>query len=114
MQGFRILLVTIFVVITLYTAVVIANHGPNLLPVFFGDMAAMAWPGQFNLDFMCLLMLSALWVSWRSGFSPAGLTLGTLAFFGGALFLSVYLLIESFRVKGDIAALLLGPVRAAA
>ncbi len=68
----------------------------------------MAWPGQFNFDFMCLLILSGLWVAWRQKFSPAGLGLGLLAFFGGALFLSGYLLIESFRGYQSIEALLLG------
>ncbi len=63
MGRFRILLAVIFVAIAGYTAIVIANHGMNLLPVFFGDMATMAWPGQFNLDFMCMLTLSALWVA---------------------------------------------------
>ena len=38
-------------VIVGYTSVTIAGHGWNLLPVFFGQMVAMGWPGQFNLDF---------------------------------------------------------------
>ena len=50
MTGFRVLLAAIFETIAVYTAVVIADHGMNLLPVFFGDMAKMEWPGQFNLD----------------------------------------------------------------
>lgn len=111
MSAFRTLLAGIFLAIFGYTAVVISDHGIGLLPVFFGDMAKMGWPGQFNLDFMCLLALSGLWVSWRHHFSGAGLALGILAFFGGALFLSVYLLVESFRARGDAKALLLGPVR---
>ena len=111
MTLFRLLLISIFTAITLYTAVVIANHGLNLLPVFFGDMAALAWPGQFNLDFMCMLALSGLWVAWRHRFSGAGVALGVVAFFGGALFLSVYLLVESFRTQGNVAALLLGQQR---
>ena len=113
MTLFRLLLISIFTAITLYTAVVIANHGLNLLPVFFGDMAALAWPGQFNLDFMCMLALSGLWVAWRHRFSGAAIALGLVAFFGGALFLSVYLLVESFRTKGNVAALLLGRQREA-
>jgi hypothetical protein len=39
--------------------------------------------------------------------------LGLCAFFGGALFLSLYLFIESFRTKGDVTALLLGENRGA-
>jgi len=31
----------------------------------------MQWPGQFNLDFMCMLLLAGLWVSWRHRFSVA-------------------------------------------
>jgi hypothetical protein len=108
---FRLLLILIFTAITLYTGVVIANHGINLLPVFFGDMAMLAWPGQFNLDFMCMLALSGLWVAWRHRFSGVGVALGIVAILGGALFLSAYLLVESFRAQGDVAALLLGQHR---
>jgi hypothetical protein len=108
MTIFRLLLVLIFAAISLYTAVVVAHHGLSLLSVFFGDMARMAWPGQFNLDFMCMLALSGLWVTWRHRFSAAGVALGVMAFLGGALFLSAYLLVESFRTGGSVEALLLG------
>jgi hypothetical protein len=108
MTIFRLLLVLIFAAISLYTAVVVAHHGLGLLSVFFGDMASMAWPGQFNLDFMCMLALSGLWVAWRHRFSAAGAALGVMAFLGGALFLSAYLLVESFRTGGSVEALLLG------
>ena len=108
MTPFRLLLATIFVAILGYTAVVVQNHGLGLLAVFFGDMAVMGWPGQFNLDFMCMLTLSGLWVAWRHGFGATGIALGLVALFGGALFLSLYLLIESVRARGDVRALLLG------
>lgn len=108
MNAFRILLVVIFLAISGYTVVVINNHGIGLLPVFFGDIAEMGWPGQFNLDFMCFLALSALWVSWRHEFSAVGLLLGVCAFFGGALFLSIYLFIQSYRVNGNVNLLLMG------
>lgn len=108
MTYLRIFLIVIFLTITAYTGVVAMNHGMNLLPVFFGDMAKLAWPGQFNLDFMFMLMLAGLWVAWRHGFSGLGLALGLTAVFGGALFLSAYLLIESYRCGGDVRALLLG------
>lgn len=111
MGALRIYLSIIFVVILGYTSVTIANHGMNLLPVFFGDMATMAWPGQFNLDFMFMLTLSGLWVAWRHQFTPGGLALGLLAFFGGAMFLSTYLLILTSRDR-DVRRLLLGPGRA--
>jgi hypothetical protein len=113
MMGFRILLVLLLLALTAYTGVVIANHGWNLLPVFFGDMAAMNWPGQFNTDFMGFLILSGLWTAWRHHFSPLGLLLGLIAVFGGMMFLTIYLLVASFAVQGDVKALLLGARRAA-
>ncbi|MEZ5558002.1 MAG: hypothetical protein R3E86_05570 [Pseudomonadales bacterium] len=112
MAAFRVLLVAIFVAIAVYTAIVAANHGLGLLEVFFRDIAAMGWPGQFNLDFMCFLALSALWLAWRHEFSAAGIALGIVGFFGGALFLSLYLLVVSLSVRGDVNALLLGTGRA--
>jgi hypothetical protein len=111
---FRVLLATMLVTLTAYTAVVVANHGLNLLPVFFGDIGKMAWPGQFNLDFSGFLVLSALWTAWRHHFSPLGLALALIAFFGGMGFLATYLLWASFHVKGDVKALLLGVKRASA
>ena len=111
MPAFRALLLLILLVLSAYTAVVVSNHGWDLLSVFFGDMARMAWPGQFNLDFLFMLTLSAVWVAWRHNFSTAGLALGALAFFGGALFLSVYLLILTWRVQGDPRRLLLGEMQ---
>ena len=101
------------VVLSIYTGIVIANHGANLIPVFFNDMAAMAWPGQFNLDFLGFLILSALWVGWRHEYSLTGWLLTPLALFGGMLFLTVYILVISFRVNGDLKALLVGEGRAA-
>jgi len=97
-----------FGALMVYTAVVSANHGWNLLSIFFGDMATMTWPGQFDLDFMFMLLLSGLWVAWRHRFSAAGLVLGIVAVFGGALFLSIYLLVVSLRAKGDMREMLLG------
>jgi hypothetical protein len=103
----RTVLVIHFAILLAYTLIVIENHGMTLFPVFFGDMAAMAWPGQFNLDFAGFLALSALWTAWRNGFSALGLLLAVVAFFGGMAFLSAYLLILSLGTT-DIRDLLLG------
>jgi hypothetical protein len=108
MSLFRALLVLFFLLVSVYTGLVIRDHGWDLFAVFFGDMAKVGWPGQFNLDFTCMLALSGLWVAYRHRFRPAGIALGLGAFIGGVLFLSVYLLVVSFRVKGDVRALLLG------
>ncbi len=109
MLPLRLLLSLMFAAIVAYTGVVIARHGLGFLPVFFGDMASMGWSGQFNLDFMGLLTLSALWVAWRHRFSAVGIALALLALVGGTPFLCVYLLTASARSGGDIRAMLLGP-----
>lgn len=110
----RGLLVGMWTVLTVYTVIVVENHGMGLFAVFFGDMAKMDWPGQFNLDFMFMLALSATWVAWRHAFTAGGLALAVLAFNGGASFLTLYLLVVSFQEKGDMRSILLGPGRAAA
>ena len=113
MGTFRGVLAALFAIIVAYTAVVVAHHGLGLLPIFFGDIAKMEWPGQFNVDFSGFLLLSGLWLAWRHEFSALGVALGVLAVFGGMPLLSAYLFFASRRVDGDWAALLLGPARAA-
>jgi hypothetical protein len=111
MTGFRMVLVAAWFALAFYTGAVIAEHGLGLLPVFFGDIAAVKWPGQFNADFLCFLGLSAIWTAWRNSFSPFGLALAAVAFVGGAGFLLPYLLILSIQFRGDVAAMLMGPAR---
>lgn len=112
MGAFRMLLLGLIIAMVGYTGVVISTHGWNLLPIFFGDIAAMTWPGQFNLDFLGFLVLSGVWLAWRHHFSPIGLGLGLMGLSGGILFLAPYLLIASYRAEGDVRILFLGKSRA--
>lgn len=114
MAAFRVYLVILFVSLGAYTLVVGLNHGWNLIPVFFADISAMAWPGQFNFDFLTFLTLSAFWLAWRHRFTPGGIALGVLGFFGGMMVLAPYLIWASLEAKGDVKVLLLGSERAAA
>ncbi len=113
MAVFRLFLVAAWITLTAYTAVVAANHGLGLFPIFFHDIGALNWPGQFDLDFLIMLLFSALWVAWRNGYSALRLGLAVLALVGGSLFLSTYLLILSFTAKGNLRQVLLGEQRAA-
>lgn len=108
---FRVYLAIIFVAVSIYTVPVVLEHGFILFQVFFSDMAEMGWPGQFNFDFMMMLLMSATWVAWRHRFSVGGLVLAIPAFLGGAPFLTVYLLYQSFQTD-DVATLFLGANRA--
>ena len=111
MSAFRLLLVAMMVGIVSITSIVGLKHGWNFMPIFFRDIASLTWPGMFNFDLMCFLLLSALWLAWRHQFSPCGLLLGLIGFFGGTMFLAPYLLIVSFSAKGDMAEILLGKTR---
>jgi hypothetical protein len=112
MNAFRLLLVAIVAVVGIYTSITIAQQGLGLYTVFFGDMMEMTWRGQFNLDFLCFLLLSGVWVAWRHAFSAAGLVLGFAAFNLGAPFLAGYLLVQSYRTNGNVSAMLLGEAKA--
>ncbi len=112
MTMFRLFLATFLVVLVGYTMVVVNNYGLTLFPQFFGDIAAMTWPGQFNLDFLGFLMLSAIWVAWRNQFTPASLLLALIAFLGGMTFLPPYLIYRSFQTNGNLNQMLLGEQRA--
>lgn len=113
MTALRIFLAAIGLTILVYTLPVIANHGTDLLPIFFGDIARMEWPGQFNVDFSSFLLMTMLWVAWRNNFSLPGLLLACLVPVGGGMFTSIYVLLLTFSLKGDIVAVLLGKDRAA-
>jgi hypothetical protein len=112
MQLFRIYLVVVLACLTGYTLVVGINHGWNLLPIFFSNIADMTWSGQFNLDFTIFLALSGIWVAWRHQFTGSGIALGIVAFFGGMMFLAPYLLWASAKSGDDAKVLLLGAGRA--
>ena len=96
MNAFRTLLVLMMISLVAYTLTAGVNHGWNLFPLFFGEIAAMTWSGQFNLDFTYFLVLSGLWIAWRHQFSPVGLILGLIATVGGIIFVAPYLLFATF------------------
>ncbi|NLR73057.1 hypothetical protein HGI47_19495 [Novosphingobium sp. ERN07] len=107
-MAFRIYLVMAWCALVAFTAVVMANHGSDLLPVFFGDIAAGGWPGQFNADFTTMLALSALWCGWRGKWTPLALGHAVLAFVGGGVVLMATLLVLHIRHHGDMRKVLLG------
>ena len=97
-----------FLTLLAYTLVAVNNDGLDLITPALRDLAALGWPGQFHLDFLTYLILSALWIAWRHQFSAAGIALGLVASVGGILFFSAYLLIASFQANGDPTKILLG------
>lgn len=108
MNMFRLLLAVIFIAIGVYTVPVLLSEGLTLFGVFFGDIAKFGWSGQFNLDFLGMLILSAFWTAWRNDFSPSGMALAILALLFGAPFLTMYLLYLSFSTNGNPKRMLIG------
>ncbi len=86
---------------------VVASYGPSFLPTFISDITAVTWNGQFNLDFLGYLLISALWVAWRHGFSAAGIVLALIASVGGMLSFGPYLLYATLNA-GDLKTVALG------
>lgn len=74
---------------------------------FFGDLGH-PWRAQFNTDFFFVLLLIAAWMLWHARSRLLGLAFAVLSVMGGGLFTFAYLLVQSFRTKGNIAAVLLG------
>jgi hypothetical protein len=103
-----VLAIILWLVLAGYTAFVVTAHGLGLLPIFFGDIATLTWPGQFNLDFLFMLIISASWTVWRNGATIQGIGLGLIAFFFGSAFLLAYLPWLIWKHDADPRAVLLG------
>lgn len=108
MQAFRTLLIAMTIIILVMTAAAVWNGGLDLLTHYFGAIIALTWQGQFNVDFACYLVLSGVWMTWRSGFTTRGVALGVLTPPLGILFLAPYLLYLIGKSGRDVRKLLLG------
>lgn len=113
MNAFRTLLVLMTIGILAYTLMTGINHGWNLFPFFLGEILALTWSGQFNVDFTCFLILAGVWIAWRHHFSPGGIALGLIGTVGGIMVVAPYLLFATFQTRGDMGAILLGNKRIA-
>ena len=111
MTVFRTLLGLLYVVFAGYTVAVMAEHGVNFIPAFLGQLAALNWSGQINLDFLIYVLIGAGWIAWRHEFSPGGIALAVLALSGVLTFVP-YLFIVSVQAQGDVRTLFLGRERA--
>lgn len=108
MQLFRLLMILFTVMISVYTASVIATYGLDLFTPFFGQMTDWTWTGQFLFDFQTFLILSGLWTAWRMKFSGKGIVLGIVAVVFGILFTAPYLLYLTYQYDGNWSKILLG------
>lgn len=108
MNLFRGVLVLFTITIWAFTVYVGAKFGFNIAPLFFGEIEALSWAGQFNYDFLTYLLFSAFWIMWRNKFSLQGVLLGLVASVLGMSFFAPHLLFLTFRTQGDIKKVVLG------
>ena len=111
MTTLRSLTISLFAILAIYTIFVIWQEGANFVPGFVGDILAVTWRGQINIDFFCYLAVTAWWVAWRHKFSAGGILLGLVVLVGAFLFFAPYLLYAIARSNGDMATLMLGENR---
>jgi len=104
----RLFLLVSTVVIYAFTYSAVTAQGFNWPAVAFGDILALNWRSQFDVDLVIHLLLLATWVSWREGFSMKGHFFGFLSIVMGGMFSFPYLLHATYVAKGDPIGVLLG------
>lgn len=107
-QLFRLALAAAWLILLWVTVQAAKTLGLGKAGDFFvGDMA-YPWRAQFNTDFSFFLLLVATWLVWSARNRAIGVCLAILSIVCGGLFTLAYLLIATFRTKGNIKAVLLG------
>jgi hypothetical protein len=105
---FKVLLIIQAIGLTIYTFLVYSANGADLFSVFIHNIASFNWSGQFNLDFLCYLVLSGLWIMWRSKFNIKSLIIGTSAMILGIVLFAPYLFWLTHKENGDLKRVLIG------
>lgn len=108
MTALRLFLLLSTIAIYLLTALATISEGINWPAVAAADIVALNWRTQFDIDFIIYLLIFAIWISWREGFSLKGHTYGFLSVILGGMFSFPYLLYATFSTRGDMAKLVLG------
>ncbi|CAG4895623.1 hypothetical protein [Paraburkholderia saeva] len=76
--------------------------------IFSGDIQALTWRGQFDIDLLGHLIVLALWVAWRNKFRVGGIAMGVLCVLGGGVVSFAYLFVLACANRGDVRRILLG------
>jgi hypothetical protein len=105
---FKTLLVLQTMGLLAYTIVAYQREGANLLSVFITNVTSLNWSGQFNLDFLCYLTLSGLWIMWRNKFTGKSILVGILAMVLGIVLFAPYLFWLTNQENGDLKRVFIG------
>lgn len=107
-QSLIFLLLVQTIALLTYTALAIESEGANFAQVFISNISSFTWNGQFNLDFACYLMLSAIWIIWRGNNSTTSILSAIAAMVLGIVFFAPYLILLTIQAKGNIKTVLIG------
>lgn len=107
MNPFRFLLLALWLLIMALTLRALVQLGPLESWVFVTDFQH-AWRAMMNSDFIIHLLLAGLWVLYRERSLAVGIPCALLATAGGMPFTLMYLLVTTYRERGDMRRVLLG------
>lgn len=105
---FKLLLISQTIILLAYSFSAYQTEGGNLFDVFIANIIALNWSGQFNLDFLCYLVLSAIWIMWREKFTTKSIFVGVIAIIFGIVFFAPYLLSIIIKQNGNVKKVLIG------
>lgn len=105
---FQALLIAQTIGLLTYTLFAFKTEGANLFRVFSNNVFLLNWSGQFNLDFLCYLTLSGIWIMWRNKFKTTSILLGVLAMVIGIVLFAPYLLWLINKENGDLKRVIIG------
>lgn len=108
MNVFRILVALAWLAAFVTLVIAVDAMGVMAAGTIFIDDFQHPWRAQFNSDFSGHLLLMALWIGYREP-SPIGrYVFPLLAVLGGGVFSFAYLLVATYRERGDVRGILLG------
>lgn len=105
---FKTLLIVQAVGLLVYTFFAFQAEGANLFGIFLNNIKSLTWNGQFNLDFSCYLLLSALWIMWRNKFTASSFIIAIVGMIIGIMIFAPYLFWLLMKEKGDLKRVLVG------
>lgn len=105
---FKTLLIVQTIGLLTYTFFAYQTEGADLISVFAQNVFSLNWSGQFNLDFLCYLTLSGIWIMWRNKFSNKSILLGVAAMILGIVLFAPYLFWLTNKENGEIKRVLIG------
>lgn len=108
MNSFRLLLGAMSIAIVVVTVAAAAELGlPAAASTFLHELHH-SWRMQLDSDLEIHLILAACWMIYHEQSMLIGVACAVAALVLGALFTAPYILIASFRARGDAAAVLIG------